>query len=98
VTRSEPVDPTVVAGVQLLVETLPLRLAQPRQEREETVERDLRGGRLLGGRGRYGPRALTQRARIGITVLVGPEPGALAESAGWLAVPYGVHRQIPLAG
>src|SRR5262249_14144554 len=93
------VDPTVVASVQLLVETLALALAQAGEKDEEAGEGGL-GRPLLVARGspvRERARSLAQRARIGITLRVRPEPGAVAEYARRLAVPYAVHGSPPLA-
>src|SRR5262249_5091830 len=91
------VDPTVVASVQLFVETLALALAQAGEKDEEAGESDF-GRRLLiadGGNVSDRSRPLAQRARIGIALRVGPESGAVAEYARRLAVPYAVHGSPP---
>jgi len=84
--------------VQLFVETLALALAQAGEEDEQAGEGDF-GHRLLVARGspvRDRARSLAQRARIGITLRVRPEPGAVAEYARRLAVPYALHGSPPL--
>src|SRR5206468_11799293 len=78
-------------------ETLALALAQAGEKDEQAGEGHL-GRRLLVARGSpAGDRArpLAQRARIGIALRVGPEPGAVAEYARRLAVPYAVHGSPP---
>jgi len=84
--------------VQLFVETLALALAQAREEDEQAGEGDLRRRLLVtpGSTVGNGARSLAQRARIGITLRVRPEPGAVAEYARRLAVPYALHGSPPL--
>src|SRR5207248_9913169 len=72
-------------------------LAQAWQEHQKSRERRLGGRELIAGRSalRHHPRPFAERARVGIALRVGPEPGAVAEYAGRLAVPYAVHGRSP---
>src|SRR5437773_12083999 len=80
---SVPVDAAVVAGVQLLVEALSLGLGEAREAREQAGQRGLAHRRVVTRARRCDPGALAERTGIGIPLLVSPEPGAVAESAGW---------------
>src|SRR5207253_11045278 len=94
------VDAAVVPGVQLFVQTLPLGLRQPPEQREQAREgwgvtrwSVVRRANLLGG----DAAAFAARARVRRCVALGirPETGPLTESACWLPVPRGCHGNLP---